>query len=107
MLTCIWFYKRKFSGKITEILLTCSTNNRMIDPNVLDQLTKSISDNIPDGLKLLQHDLEKNIKATLQGLFRDMDLVSRDEFDLQAALLARTLEKLKDLEARLVDLEKN
>ena len=79
----------------------------MIDPNVLDQLTKSISDNIPDSFKLMQYDLEKNIKASLQALFRDMDLVSRDEFDLQAALLARTLEKLKELEARLADLEKD
>lgn len=78
----------------------------MIDPNVLDQLTKSISDNIPDSFKLLQSDLEKNIKASLQSLFRDMDLVSRDEFDLQAAVLARTLEKLKELENRLDKLEK-
>lgn len=78
----------------------------MIDPNVLDQLTKRISDNLPDSVKTLQLDLEKNIKASVQGLFREMDLVTRDEFDLQAALLERTTDKLKKLEARLAELEK-
>jgi len=77
----------------------------MIDPNVLDQLTKRLSDSVPDSFKLLQNDLEKNIKASIQAVFRDMDLVTRDEFDVQAALLARTAEKLKQLEARLKELE--
>lgn len=77
----------------------------MIDPNVLDKLTKRISDSMPDSAKLLQHDLEKNIKASVQGLFQELNLVTQDEFDLQAALLARTIEKLKVLEQRLSDLE--
>jgi len=77
----------------------------MIDPNVLDQLTKRISDSLPDSVKLLQHDLEKNIKASVQGIFQELNLVSQDEFDLQAAVLARTIEKLKVLEQRLSDLE--
>lgn len=78
----------------------------MIDPNVLDQLTKRLSDSIPDSFKLLQGDLEKNFKATIQSIFNDMNLVSRDEFDIQAALLARTIEKLKQLEERVSELEK-
>ncbi len=78
----------------------------MIDPNVLDQLTNRLSDSIPDSFKLLQGDLEKNFKATIQSLFNDMNLVSRDEFDIQAALLARTVEKLKLLEERINELEK-
>jgi ubiquinone biosynthesis accessory factor UbiK len=78
----------------------------MIDPNVLDQLTKRLSDSIPDSFKLLQGDLEKNFKATIQAIFNDMNLVSRDEFDIQAALLARTVEKLKQLEERVSELEK-
>ena len=77
----------------------------MIDPNVLDQLTKRLSDSVPDSFKVLQSDLEKNIKASIQAVFRDMDLVTRDEFDIQAALLSRTAEKLKKLEDRLTELE--
>lgn len=79
----------------------------MIDPSVLEQLTKRLSDNIPDSFKLLQSDVEKNIRATIQSLFSEMDLVSRDEFDIQAALLSRTTEKLKQLEARIAELEKD
>ncbi|MDH5393781.1 MAG: accessory factor UbiK family protein [Gammaproteobacteria bacterium] len=78
----------------------------MIDPTILDQLSKRLSDSVPDSFKLLQNDLEKNIKASVQAVFRDMDLVTRDEFDIQAALLARTREELKQLEARLAELEK-
>lgn len=78
----------------------------MIDPNVLDQLTNRLSDSIPDSFKLLQGDLEKNFRATIQSLFNDMNLVSRDEFDIQAALLARTVEKLKLMEERINELEK-
>lgn len=77
----------------------------MIDPNVLDQLTKRLSDSVPDSFKVLQHDVEKNIKASVQAVFRDMDLVTRDEFDIQAALLSRTAQKLKQLEQRLAELE--
>jgi len=77
----------------------------MIDPNVLDQLTKRISDSLPDSAKLLQSDLEKNLKATVQGLFQELNLVTQEEFDLQAAVLARTIEKLKVLEQRLTELE--
>ncbi len=79
----------------------------MIDPNVLDELTKRISDNLPDSVKTLQLDLEKNIKASIQGLFREMDLVTRDEFDLQTAVLERVNEKLKKIEVRLTELEKD
>ncbi|MDH5517064.1 MAG: accessory factor UbiK family protein [Gammaproteobacteria bacterium] len=78
----------------------------MIDPNVIDQLTKRLSDAVPDSFKLLQTDLEKNLKASVQAIFRDMDLVSRDEFDIQVALLARCRQELKQLEARLAELEK-
>lgn len=50
-------------------------------------------------------DVEKNLKATLTALFAKLDLVTREEFDVQAQLLARTREKLTELEARLARLE--
>lgn len=51
-------------------------------------------------------DVEKNIRVLLGGFFSRLDLVSREEFDVQAKVLARTREKLAQLEARLAELEK-
>jgi BMFP domain-containing protein YqiC len=52
-------------------------------------------------------DIEKNAKAVLSGVFAKLDLVTREEFDIQAEVLARTREKLKALEARVDALEKS
>jgi BMFP domain-containing protein YqiC len=51
-------------------------------------------------------DMEKNIKAALGGVFGRLDLVTREEFDVQKEVLARTREKLAQLEARITELEK-
>ncbi|MQY51908.1 accessory factor UbiK family protein [Rhodocyclus tenuis] len=51
-------------------------------------------------------DIEKNARAMLGGFFARLDLVTREEFDIQAQVLARTREKLKALEARIDALEK-
>ena len=50
-------------------------------------------------------DIEKNVKAMLQGGLARLDLVTREEFDTQAKVLARTREKLEQLEVRVAELE--
>jgi hypothetical protein len=50
-------------------------------------------------------DVERNVKAMMKGAFERMDLVSREEFDVQAKVLARTREKLAELERRVAELE--
>ena len=52
-------------------------------------------------------DMQKNLKAALTQAFSRMDLVTREEFDIQSQVLARTREKLTQLEARVADLERN
>ncbi len=52
------------------------------------------------------HDIEKNLRAMLAATFARLDLVTREEFDVQSEVLARTREKLAQLEARLAELEK-
>ena len=52
-------------------------------------------------------DIQKNLKAALTQTFTRMDLVTREEFDIQSQVLARTREKLTQLEARVADLERN
>jgi BMFP domain-containing protein YqiC len=50
-------------------------------------------------------DLEKNARALLTSFFARLDLVTREEFDVQSAVLQRTREKLEQLEAKVVELE--
>jgi len=60
---------------------------------------------VPPGVTALRRDLEDNFKAVLQAGLTRLDLVSRQEFDVQAAVLRRTREKLEALEARVAALE--
>jgi hypothetical protein len=52
-----------------------------------------------------QEDIEKNLKSALQAAFSKIDLVSREEFDIQAELLSRTRALLEELEKKISDLE--
>ena len=77
----------------------------MIDPKILDDLSKRLAETIPAGLRQIQADLEKNFHALLQAAFAKMDLVTRQEFDVQQGVLARTRAKLEALEKQVAELE--
>ena len=70
----------------------------MIDPKIIDDLSKRLADMAPSGVRQLQADLEKNFHALLQAAFAKMDLVTRQGFDVQQGVLARTRAKLETLE---------
>jgi BMFP domain-containing protein YqiC len=76
-----------------------------MNTRLIDELTRKLSQALPEGTGAFQQDVEKNIRATLQGAFRKMDLVTREEFEVQQALLARSREKLERLEAEIRALE--
>ncbi len=77
-----------------------------LDSTALDELARRLADSVPESLRSFGRDLEGNFKAVLQAQLSKLDLVSRQEFDVQAALLARTLEKLAALDQRLQELER-
>jgi hypothetical protein len=79
-----------------------STN---FDPRFLEDLAKRLAESMPPQLAALKNDLEANFKSVLQAGLAKLDLVTRQEFDVQAGVLARTREKLNALEERLVALE--
>ena len=72
----------------------------------LEQLSKRISALIPGDLKHLQGDIEDNIHSLLQTSLTKMNLVTREEFDVQSAVLQRTREKLEQLEKQVAQLQK-
>jgi len=77
----------------------------MLVPQQLDDLAQRLSDSLPKGLQALQEDIDRNLRASLAGGLAKLDLVTREEFDVQAAVLARTREKLERLEALVAELE--
>ena len=77
----------------------------MITTKMLDELTRRVAQALPEGLGQLQTDVEKNVRAALSAALSRMDLVTRDEFDVQTGVLARTREKLTVLERRVRELE--
>ena len=62
---------------------------------------------MPADLQQTKKDIQANLKAGLQKAFADMDLVTREEFDVQSELLSRTRAALTDLEKKLAELEKS
>ena len=77
---------------------------RMIDLSQLDELARRLSTLVPPGLREGREELQQNFKSVLQAGLGKLDLVTREEFDVQRAVLLRTREKLDALEQRLAEL---
>lgn len=77
----------------------------MIDLKTIDDLARRLSDLVPPGLKDARADIEQNMKSTLQAGLGKLDLVTREEFDVQRAVLLRTREKIDALERAVEILE--
>ena len=77
----------------------------MIDKDVLDDIGRKITNLLPEGSQQLQADIEANVRAVLQSSLAKLNLVTREEFDVQTALLERTRERLEQLQKRLDELE--
>jgi BMFP domain-containing protein YqiC len=71
----------------------------------IDEIARRLVDNLPPGLRAAQRDLESNFRAVLRSSLSKLDLVTRDEFDVQSRVLERTRARLEELEARVRELE--
>jgi BMFP domain-containing protein YqiC len=83
------------------------TINLMITAKFLKQFAQRLSESLPAPLKVLHSEFEKQVQAGLKAAFEKLDLVSREEFDVQTEVLARTRDKLQKLENRLQLLEQS
>ncbi len=79
----------------------------MFDPKAIEDIAKRLSDSVPAGFTGLKEELEKNFHAILQSALGALDLVTREEFEVQKAVLAKTRSKLEDLEKRVLEMEQN
>ncbi len=72
----------------------------------IEAILSDISSALPEDVQFLKKDIEKNLRATLNAAFSKMELVTREEFDIQTALLQRTRAQLDTLQRKLTELEK-
>lgn len=77
----------------------------MLNPKKIEEVAKQLSDNLPSGLKQFAGEFEERSKQVLQQQLMKLDVVSREEFDIQQQVLIRTREKLEALTARVEALE--
>ena len=78
----------------------------MIDMTRIDELAARLSDALPPGARQLRDEVEAQFRHVLKRAFEKMELVSREEFDVQKAVLERTRVKLEALQQRLENLER-
>jgi BMFP domain-containing protein YqiC len=76
-----------------------------VDKNIIDQLASKLADAIPGDLRTLLTDVESNFRSLLQTTLGKLDLVTREEFEVQRKVLERTREKLERLEQALTELQ--
>jgi len=77
----------------------------MIDHQTINRLSEKINELLPPGLQQVKSDFDTRLKSLLQQQLANYEMVSREEFDIQARVLQRTREKLEIIEARLKELE--
>jgi len=77
----------------------------MINAKKIEDIAKQVTESIPPGLKNLASDLEDKTKTILQRKLSQLDVVTREEFDVQTQVLLKTRQQLTALEAKLTQLE--
>lgn len=77
----------------------------MFDAKKLEQIAKQIHEAMPAPVKELGTDVDQKVRQVIQGQLNKLDVVSREEFDVQTQVLLRTRQKLTDLEQKLTQIE--
>lgn len=76
-----------------------------VDPKILDELARKLYESVPPGVRDAQADLERNFRAVLADVLGRLDLVTREEFDVQQKVLMKTRDRLESINRRLQELE--
>ena len=78
----------------------------MAESNPAQDFIQQVFKLLPDDLRLARADMEKHLRAAASAVFARMELVTREEFDVQSALLSRTRALLQEMEGKVADLER-
>ena len=91
--------------RISPSLNSGNTEPFMFDPKKLESVVRKIQDAMPKPVKDLGNDVEQKIKEVIQSQLAKLDVVNREEFDVQTQVLMRTRQKLKEMEEKIASLE--
>ena len=69
--------------------------------NYLKNIKKKITESLPDDLEAIKGDFQQNIQSLIESQIKNLDLVTREEFEVQEQVLKRTREKLEELQKQL------
>jgi BMFP domain-containing protein YqiC len=78
----------------------------MINVQSIDELARRLAALVPPGLQQAREDMTATFRSALQSGLRDLDLVTREEFDVQRCVLLRTREKIEELEQQILSIER-
>ena len=78
-----------------------------MNTKIIEELTKRLGGALPPEANVLKEDMENNIRSVLHAAFSKMDLVTREEFEVQAQVLQRSRQKLEQMEKQVAELEKH
>ena len=78
-----------------------------IDTDALDEIMAKINAVIPNDFKAVKNNVEKNVRVSIESVLQRLDLVSREEFDIQASMLEKSQLRVQQLEQRIQQLEDN
>jgi BMFP domain-containing protein YqiC len=87
------------------VVIELGYGEAMLDPRLFDEFARRLNEALPAGAKDLQTDLNRNLQAALESTLARLDLVTREEFDVQTRVLARSRAKLEQLEKQVAALE--
>jgi BMFP domain-containing protein YqiC len=77
----------------------------MFDPKAIDDIARKLTDSLPSGFGSLKDEMERNFHTILQTALSRLDLVTREEFEVQKGVLAKTREKLEAMEKIVAEME--
>ena len=109
----IWFYLRSSAFICGSLPLCVNLRDQTIqfkpmrpDFQTIDEITRRLAESVPGEFKTARVEVEKQFRTVLENTFSRLDLVTREEFEIQKKVLLRTREKLERLEALLIEKEK-
>lgn len=79
----------------------------MLNKLQIDEVVEKVRNLLPDDANRVRDEINQKLKATLTASLKNMDLVTREEFDIQARLLAKTRARLEELQSRIDELERS